>query len=76
MKIRFIIICFTVRKFIHENRLPHLLFYGPPGTGKTSTILACAKELYTPQQFNSMVINIHLNPEMPTLNPLQSRSLN
>lgn len=49
---------FTVRKFIHENRLPHLLFYGPPGTGKTSTILACAKELYTPQQFNSMVIII------------------
>lgn len=38
-----------------ENQLPHLLFYGPPGTGKTSTILACARQMYTPQQFNSMV---------------------
>lgn len=40
---------------MQENQLPHLLFYGPPGTGKTSTILACAKKMYTPQQFNSMV---------------------
>lgn len=45
----------TVNKFIDENQLPHLLFYGPPGTGKTSTILACARKLYTPAQFNSMV---------------------
>lgn len=44
-----------VGKFIKEDQLPHLLFYGPPGTGKTSTILACAKQLYTPAQFRSMV---------------------
>lgn len=43
-----------------ENQLPHLLFYGPPGTGKTSTILACAKKMYTPQQFNSMVCNWYM----------------
>lgn len=43
-----------------ENQLPHLLFYGPPGTGKTSTILACAKQMYTQQQFNSMVCNVSL----------------
>ncbi len=36
----------TLRKFIAGNCLPHLLFYGPPGTGKTSTITACAKEIY------------------------------
>lgn len=48
---------FLVNKFINANQLPHLLFYGPPGTGKTSTILACAKQMYTPQQFNSMVSN-------------------
>eukprot|EP00049_Salpingoeca_infusionum_P002717 m.59125 g.59125 ORF g.59125 m.59125 type:complete len:350 (-) comp11750_c0_seq3:1757-2806(-) len=36
----------TIRKFMDEDRLPHLLFYGPPGTGKTSTIKACAAELY------------------------------
>lgn len=36
----------TLRVFIKNKCLPHLLFYGPPGTGKTSTITACAKELY------------------------------
>ena len=41
-----------------EDRLPHLLFYGPPGTGKTSTILACAKTLYKPKEFNSMVLEV------------------
>jgi len=39
----------TLRKFLAEDRLPHLLFYGPPGTGKTSTILAAAKEIYPPK---------------------------
>ncbi|KAI8053208.1 putative RFC3-DNA replication factor C, 40 kDa subunit [Syncephalis plumigaleata] len=36
----------TLQNFIKQGRLPHLLFYGPPGTGKTSTILACARQLY------------------------------
>lgn len=36
----------TLKTFIKSNCLPHLLFYGPPGSGKTSTIAACAKELY------------------------------
>ena len=31
------------------SQLPHLIFYGPPGTGKTSTILACARELFGDQ---------------------------
>jgi replication factor C subunit 3/5 len=35
-----------VLRFIDEKHLPHLLFYGPPGTGKTTTILACARQLY------------------------------
>ena len=39
----------TINKFMKEDKLPHLLFYGPPGTGKTSTILACAKTIYTPK---------------------------
>ena len=39
----------TIRKFLDQDKLPHLLFYGPPGTGKTSTILACAKEIYSPK---------------------------
>ena len=41
-----------------EDRLPHLLFYGPPGTGKTSTILALAKQIYAPREFNSMVLEV------------------
>eukprot|EP00096_Caligus_rogercresseyi_P012729 TRINITY_DN5431_c0_g1_i1.p1 TRINITY_DN5431_c0_g1~~TRINITY_DN5431_c0_g1_i1.p1 ORF type:complete len:353 (+),score=92.15 TRINITY_DN5431_c0_g1_i1:39-1061(+) len=36
----------TIRRFVKENRLPHLLFYGPPGTGKTSAILSTAAEIY------------------------------
>ena len=36
----------SLKTFIEKKCLPHLLFYGPPGTGKTSTIMACAKELY------------------------------
>ena len=53
----------TIRKFISEDRLPHLLFYGPPGTGKTSTILACAKEIYSPKQFNSMVLELNASDD-------------
>lgn len=40
----------TLQKFIQNNSLPHMIFYGPPGTGKTSTILACAHELYGENQ--------------------------
>lgn len=36
----------TIRKFIAKESLPHLLFYGPPGTGKTSTMVACAKDMF------------------------------
>jgi len=53
----------TIRKFMDENRLPHLLFYGPPGTGKTSTILACAKEIYSPKEFNSMVLELNASDD-------------
>jgi replication factor C subunit 3/5 len=52
-----------VKKFISINQLPHLLFYGPPGTGKTSTILACAKQLYTPAQFPSMVLELNASDD-------------
>ena len=52
-----------VSKFITEDQLPHLLFYGPPGTGKTSTILACAKQLYQPAQFSSMVLELNASDD-------------
>ncbi|XP_077456948.1 replication factor C subunit 5 [Stigmatopora argus] len=53
----------TIQKFISEDRLPHLLFYGPPGTGKTSTILACAKQLYKNKEFNSMVLELNASDD-------------
>ncbi|XP_072948774.1 cap-specific mRNA (nucleoside-2'-O-)-methyltransferase 1-like [Epargyreus clarus] len=53
----------TIGLFMKENQLPHLLFYGPPGTGKTSTILACARQMYTPQQFNSMVLELNASDD-------------
>ncbi|XP_076393516.1 replication factor C subunit RfC3 isoform X2 [Megachile rotundata] len=53
----------TINKFINEDQLPHLLFYGPPGTGKTSTILACARKLYTAGQFNSMVLEMNASDD-------------
>lgn len=53
-----LMVCCAVQRFLREGRLPHLLFYGPPGTGKTSTILAVAKQIYSPKEFNSMVLEV------------------
>ncbi|KAK9729417.1 ATPase family associated with various cellular activities (AAA) [Popillia japonica] len=53
----------TISKFIKEDQVPHLLFYGPPGTGKTSTILACAQQLYTPAQFSTMVLELNASDD-------------
>ncbi|CAH1801678.1 unnamed protein product, partial [Owenia fusiformis] len=53
----------TITKFMKEDRLPHLLFYGPPGTGKTSTILAVAKQIYSPKEFNSMVLELNASDD-------------
>ena len=53
----------TIRRFVDEGRLPHLLLYGPPGTGKTSTILACAKQMYKPSEFSSMVLELNASDD-------------
>lgn len=53
----------TINRFINEEQLPHLLFYGPPGTGKTTTILACARQLYPKGQFNSMVMELNASDD-------------
>lgn len=52
----------TVRKFVHEGRLPHLLFYGPPGTGKTSTIVALAREIYG-DNYKNMVLELNASDD-------------
>ena len=53
----------TLCIFYLQDKLPHLLFYGPPGTGKTSTILACAKEIYSKNDFNSMVLELNASDD-------------
>mmetsp|Transcript_37794 Transcript_37794/g.90789 ORF Transcript_37794/g.90789 Transcript_37794/m.90789 type:complete len:350 (-) Transcript_37794:57-1106(-) len=48
----------TVRKFVDEKTLPHLLFHGPAGTGKTSTMVACAKEMFG-KQYRHFVLELN-----------------
>jgi replication factor C subunit 3/5 len=46
------------------SQAPYLgIIHGPPGTGKTSTILACAKEIYNPKEFNSMVLELNASDD-------------
>ncbi|KAI7896067.1 P-loop containing nucleoside triphosphate hydrolase protein [Mucor mucedo] len=52
----------TIEKFIEAKKLPHLLFYGPPGTGKTSTILACARQLYG-DKFKAMILELNASDD-------------
>lgn len=52
----------TLNTLISSNRLPHLLFCGPPGTGKTSTILACAHQMYG-ASFRSMVLELNASDD-------------
>lgn len=47
-----------MEKFVEEKKLPNLLFYGPPGTGKTSTVVACAKQMYGSSFYPSMVLEV------------------
>jgi len=48
----------TLTNLISNNKIPHMIFYGPPGTGKTTTILACAKEIYGPN-YRSMILELN-----------------
>lgn len=52
----------AVKKLLHENQLPHLLFYGPPGTGKTSTILAIARQIYG-KSMSSMTLELNASDD-------------
>eukprot|EP00051_Salpingoeca_urceolata_P001373 m.40468 g.40468 ORF g.40468 m.40468 type:complete len:342 (-) comp11369_c0_seq1:55-1080(-) len=52
----------TIQKFMDEDRLPHLLLYGPPGTGKTSTIKACANQLFG-SKYKSMVLELNASDD-------------
>eukprot|EP01134_Creolimax_fragrantissima_P002002 CFRG2002T1 len=52
----------TIQTFIKEDRVPHLLFYGPPGTGKTSTILACAQQIYG-KNYKNMILELNASDD-------------
>jgi replication factor C subunit 2/4 len=51
-----------LRAAMESKNLPHLIFYGPPGTGKTSTILACARQLFG-TEFRSRVMELNASDE-------------
>ncbi|CAF4115055.1 unnamed protein product [Rotaria magnacalcarata] len=53
----------TIRRYISLGELPHLLFYGPAGTGKTSTILALAKQMYTPTEMRGCVLELNASDD-------------
>lgn len=52
----------TVRKFVEQRKIPHLLFYGPPGTGKTTTISAIAREIYG-QNYKNMILELNASDD-------------
>ncbi|CAF0862163.1 unnamed protein product [Didymodactylos carnosus] len=53
----------TIKRYMELGQIPHLLFYGPAGTGKTSTILALAKQMYTPNEMKSMVLELNASDD-------------
>lgn len=52
----------SLRCALEKKTLPHLIFYGPPGTGKTSTILACARQLFR-SEYRNRVMELNASDE-------------
>jgi replication factor C subunit 3/5 len=57
-----LIMSFQVKRFVHEGKLPHLMFYGPPGTGKTSTAVALVNTIYGPNH-SGKVLELNASDE-------------
>lgn len=56
-------IIITLKNFISQHNIPHLMFYGPSGTGKTSTIESFVNELYGEENVEYMTMNINASEE-------------
>lgn len=52
----------TIREFVKQRQIPHLLFYGPPGTGKTSTIVAVAREIFG-DNYRSKILELNASDD-------------
>lgn len=52
----------SFKQYVSKKYLPHLLLHGSSGTGKTSTIYACARELYG-SDYDAMVLEINASEE-------------
>lgn len=52
----------TLNQLIQTKSFPHVLLYGPPGTGKTSSIMACANEMYG-NNLKYMVIELNASDD-------------
>jgi replication factor C subunit 3/5 len=52
----------SFKQYVSKKYLPHLLLHGSSGTGKTSTIYACARELYG-ENYDIMVLEINASEE-------------
>ena len=52
----------TLKKLIKSHKFPHTIFFGRPGTGKTSTIIACAKEIYG-DNYGYMVLELNASDD-------------
>ena len=52
----------TIKTFIKNKCLPHLVFYGPSGVGKSSLVMAAARELYG-KYYHSMVKELNASDD-------------
>jgi len=53
----------TLKALISRKELPHLLFYGSPGTGKTSTILACAIQMFGRENYKRYTLELNASDD-------------
>jgi len=51
-----------LKNMIVKNNFPHAVMYGPPGSGKTTTIKACAREMFG-EHYSHLVLELNGSSE-------------